>query len=247
MVQGRGVDYDQGAESYAAHRRIHLGVFEALCRQGQLKPSSTLLEVGCGTGNYASALVEHFRCTAYGLDPAAAMLACGRAHSDQVVWVLGCAEQLSFADDAFDLVFSVDVIHHLVDKAAFYHEAARTLRPGGRVCTVTDSEEVIRRREILSAYFPETVELELARYPRVAQLQVWMSTVGLEGWSVVTIEEPYEVASAEPFRDRAYSSLHLISEAAWRTGLERLERDLAHGPIRGSARYACVWGRKPRT
>jgi hypothetical protein len=106
---------------------------------------------------------------------------------------------------------------------------------------------VIRRREILSAYFPETVELELARYPRITQLQVWMTTAGLEGRSVVTVEEPYEVASAQPFRDRAYSSLHLISEAAWHTGLERLERDLARGPIRGSARYACVWGRKPST
>ena len=41
-------------------------------------------------------------------------------------------------------------------------ETARTLRPGGWVCTVTDSAEIIRRREILSGYFPETVAIELA-------------------------------------------------------------------------------------
>ena len=64
---------------------------------------------------------------------------------------------------------------------------------------------------------------------------------------VVAVEEPYGVTSAQPFRDRAYSSLHLISEEAWRAGLERLERDLARGPVRGVSRYACVWGCKPET
>nr|NIV32683.1 hypothetical protein [Anaerolineae bacterium] len=46
-------------------------------------------------------------------------------------------------------------------------------------------------------------------------------------------------------RDRAYSALHLIPVEAWRAGLERLERDLARGPVRGAARYACAWARKP--
>ncbi len=79
----------------------------------------------------------------------------------------------------FDLVFSVDVIHHVSDKAAFYREAARVLQPGGHACTVTDSEEIIRRREVLSGYFPETVEVELARYPRLADLEGWMAEAGL--------------------------------------------------------------------
>jgi hypothetical protein len=37
----------------------------------------------------------------------------------------------------------------------------------------TDSEEIIRRREILSGYFPETVEIESARYPRLEQIAIW--------------------------------------------------------------------------
>ena len=71
----------------------------------------------------------------------------------------------------------------------------RLLRPGGRVCTVTDSEEIIRRREILSGYFPETVEVELARYPRIAHLESWMAAAGLVAIEVVTVEQPYEVTS----------------------------------------------------
>jgi ubiquinone/menaquinone biosynthesis C-methylase UbiE len=243
MMRTHAVDYDQSASEYAAHRQIHPGVFRELCAVAGLDSSSYVLEVGCGTGNYAAALAETFRCIACGLDPSIEMLA--RVSSERMQRVLGRAEELGFADRTFDLIFSVDVIHHISDKAAFYRAAARVLRPGGRLCTVTDSADIIRRREILSGYFPETVEIELARYPRVAQLEAWSNAGGLDPCNIAAVEEPYEITSAQPFLDRAYSSLHLIPAEAWRAGVERLERDLVRGPVRGAARYACVWACKP--
>lgn len=245
LPQTYGVDYDQGADDYAAHRRLHTGVYRELCEQTDPGPGSAVLEVGCGTGNYVRALAQRFHCVAYGLDPSPAMLDYARAQRERVTWVLGRAEELAFTDKAFDLIFSVDAIHHISDKAAFYREAARTLRPGSRVCTVTDSEEIIRSREVLSGYFPETVEIETRRYPRVAQLLAWMEEAGLIEMAEVAVEQPYKVTSTQPFRDKAYSSLRLISEQAWRAGLERLEGDLAHGPVRGMSRYVCLWGQKP--
>jgi ubiquinone/menaquinone biosynthesis C-methylase UbiE len=211
-MQTHTIEYDQSASEYAAHRQVHAGVFRELCAQATLDPGSRVLEAGCGTGNYISAVAVTFGCTACGLDPSTGMLA--RIQAKQVRRLLGRAEELSFADGAFDLIFSVDVIHHVGDKAAFYREAARVLRPGGQVCTVTDSADMIRRREILSGYFPETIEIELARYPRIAQLEAWMDEAGLETSRVVAVKEPYEITSAEPFRDRAYSSLRLIPAEA---------------------------------
>jgi ubiquinone/menaquinone biosynthesis C-methylase UbiE len=173
------------------------------------------------------------------------MLAHAHARPEPVTWVQGCAEELGFADRSFDLIFSVDVIHHVAEKLAFYLEAVRALRPDGWICTVTDSEEIIRRREILSGYFPETVAIELERYPSMVQLEAWHGAAGLQALEVVTVEQPWALTSARPFRAKAYSSLHLISEEAWRAGLARLERDLEKGPILSTVRYACVWGRKP--
>lgn len=239
------VNYDQAAGEYAAHRRIHGGVFRELCERGELGPCSSVLEVGCGTGNHAAALVAHTGCTVVGLDPAAGMLAQARAHSERAGWLQARAEHLPFAAHGLDLAFSVDVIHHVADRAGFYQEVARLLRPGGRLCTVTDSASIIRQREVLSGYFPETVEIELARYPRLAEIETWLAEAGLVERHIVTVEEPYEITGAQPFRDRAYSSLHLIPEEAWRAGLARLERDLEHGSVRGASRYVCVWGRKP--
>jgi hypothetical protein len=71
-----------------------------------------------------------------------------------------------------------------------------------------------------------------------------MVEAGLVGFEVITVESPYEITSAQPFRDRAHSSLHFISEEAWQAGLARLERELARGPVRGVSRYACVWGQR---
>jgi SAM-dependent methyltransferase len=173
------------------------------------------------------------------------MLSHASPHPEAARWVQGRAEQLAFAAGAFDLVFSVDVIHHVSEKASFYLQTGRTLRAGGQVCTVTDSREIILQREVLSGYFPDTVDRELARYPCMTELRAWMAAAGLQDHEVITVEEPYELVSIEPFRDKAYSSLHLISEEAWRAGLECLERDMARGPVRGASRYACVWGRKP--
>jgi ubiquinone/menaquinone biosynthesis C-methylase UbiE len=245
MVRRDGVHYDEVAGEYAAHRRPHSGVLQELVRRPRLTPESAVLEVGCGTGNYARALAARCGCTTFGLDPSAAMLSHASAHREATGWVQGRAEQLVFAAGAFDLVFSVDVIHHVPDKASFYGQAARTLRPGGQMCTVTDSRQIILQREVLSGYFPDTVDVELARYPRIADLLAWMAAAGLQTRSAITVEEPYELASTAPFRDRAYSSLHLVPDEAWRAGLERLERDMACGPVRGASRYACVWGRKP--
>lgn len=239
-----GVDYDRAAGEYVTHRRIHAGVARELTTRPGLEAGARLLEVGCGTGNYIRVLAAQSGGTAFGLDPSPNMLAQASSWPEPVHWLVGRAEQLAFAGGSLDLVFSVDVIHHVADQPAYYHEVARVLRPGGRVCTVTDSADMIRHREILAGYFPETVPYELARYPRLATLEAWMVEAGLIAGPVVAVEAPYELADAQPFRDRAYSALHLIPERAWRAGLDRLERDLARGPVRGVSRYACVWGQR---
>lgn len=240
------MDYDRGAEEYATHRRLHPGVFGELCEYGGLGVHSKVLEAGCGTGNYIRALVAWHACSGLGLDPSVRMLGHASAHPERVAWLQGRAERLGLPASCLDLLFSVDMVHHVQDRASFYREVARTLCPGGRVCTATDSEDMIRRREILSGFFPETVEADLARYPRVADLQAWMAAAGLIVSRSAAVEAPYELADSKPFRDKAYSSLHLITEQAWRAGLECLDRALAKGPVRGIARYVCLWGTKPR-
>jgi ubiquinone/menaquinone biosynthesis C-methylase UbiE len=172
------------------------------------------------------------------------MLARALENSQSVHFKIGSAEQLDFPSGTFDLVFSVDVIHHVIDRPAYFREAHRVLKKGGKVCTVTDSEEIIRHRQPLSVYFPETVEMELQRYPRISDLRTMMAEAGFTRIEETLAERAYELTDIQRYRDKAFSSLHLISAEAFERGIQRMEQDVQNHPIPATARYLLLWGVK---
>lgn len=240
------IDYEQLASEYARHRSINPEVLKGLLVTSRIDGSSKVLEVGCGTGNYTLAVQEAAGCSCWGIDPSEEMLSKANTQSTTVDFSIGRAETLDYPADFFDLVFSVDVIHHVRDRAAYFQGAYRVLRPGGRICTVTDSEEIIRNRETLSVYFPETVEMELARYPRIGKLRQTMEETGFESITECIARHHGHLTDIQAFRDKAFSSLHLIPERAFQRGIERMSRDLRRGPISFQERYLLLWGRKPQ-
>jgi ubiquinone/menaquinone biosynthesis C-methylase UbiE len=241
------LDYDALAADYARHRRLHPGVLERLIDTGAISSASRVLEIGCGTGNYLRALRGRTRCAAWGLDPSREMLARARTQTDPnvVAWCRGRAESLPFAGSSFDLVFSVDVIHHVADRLAYFREAIRVLASGGRLCTATDSADDIARRRPLSSHFPDTVPVELARYLSIQTLREELRHVGLIDLTEERVELTYQLLESQPYRDRAFSSLQLIPEDAFRRGLASLEESLAAGPVPCLSLYTLLWASKP--
>ena len=68
------LEFDSRAHEYAQHRKVHSGVVEALIGSGLLGPASRVLDVGCGTGNYAAVLTAATHCRIFGIDPSLKML-----------------------------------------------------------------------------------------------------------------------------------------------------------------------------
>jgi ubiquinone/menaquinone biosynthesis C-methylase UbiE len=236
------VDYDGIAADYARHRQLHPEVLRALA--AAVQNTTRLLEVGCGTGNYIVALQTLAGCPCWAIDPSEPMLARARRRSDRIWFQAGRAEQLAFAPESFHLVFSVDVIHHVGDRAAYFREAYRVLTPGGKVCTVTDCEWIIRNRQPLADYFPETVAIDLGRYPADGELDEAMRQAGFGAIERRRVEFRYDLTDLGPYRDRAFSCLRLLADDAFRRGLGRMEEDLHNGPIPCISRYELVWGTK---
>ena len=239
------IDYNLHAREYARNRKLHPDVLASLIEETPITAQSSVLEVGCGSGNYIRAIQSTTGCSCWGIDPSEKMLAEAQTAASVVCFAPGRAEQLEFPDTSFDLLFSVDVIHHISDLPAYFHEAFRVLKPGGALCTVTDSEEIIRHRQPLSVYFPETIEVELRRYPRVETLIELMCQAGFTSLRQTTVEMQYELTDMQPYLDRAFSSLHFISPNAYQSGIERMRFDLAQAPIQANARYVLLWGKKP--
>ena len=239
------LDFDPRAAEYARHRTVHPGVLNELVESEFVGPETRVLDVGCGTGTYAAALVEATSCRVSGIDPSARMLDRARAAAPWDALVLGSAENLPFPEESFDMVMSTDVIHHVGDRAAYFREAARVLRLGGQVVTVTDSHDDVPKRRPLSSHFPETVDVELQRYPSVPVLLSELARAGFTAPRFTRVSREYDLTDIQAYRDRAFSSLVLIDEESFQRGLVRLEADLARGPIPCISLYTIIWAISP--
>jgi ubiquinone/menaquinone biosynthesis C-methylase UbiE len=239
------LDYDRRATEFARHRRVHPDVLHQLLESGIFGPETRVLDVGCGTGNYAAALTAATSCRMSGVDPSQRMLDSARDAAPWDSLQQSGAEKLPFGDDAFDVVMSTDVIHHIRYRDVYFREAARVLRPGGHLVTVTDSHDDIPRRRPLSSHFPETVAIELGRYPPVPRLLEEMTRAGFVDPRLAEVSRDYDLEDIQAYRDRAFSSLLLIGEDAFRRGISRLEADLARGPIPCVSLYTMIWTQKP--
>ena len=240
------INYNKIASEYTQHRQnVHPEVLKGLLSTSGVGRASKVLEVGCGTGNYIVKLESVTGSLCWAIDPSEQMLSVAQKRSNKIIFQLGKAERLEFSPNFFALIFSVDVIHHVGDHFDYFQEAHRVLEEGGKICTVTDSEWVIRNRQPLSTHFPETIDVELVRYPRIAKLQELMNQAGFSEINDYLVEFSFPLTDINAFRDKAFSSLHLISKEAFQGGLKRLEQDLLkNGHILYISRYVLLWGTK---
>jgi SAM-dependent methyltransferase len=94
----------------------------------------TVLDAGCGGGRYARLLGEH-GAQVIGIDLSAAVAKASElcAPYPNVMIVQGDLLELPLAVSAFDLVYSIGVLHHTPDPRRAFAEIARRVKPGGRL------------------------------------------------------------------------------------------------------------------
>ncbi|NIM29678.1 MAG: methyltransferase domain-containing protein [Gammaproteobacteria bacterium] len=244
MRVGPCLDYDQVASDYARYRDAQPFVVETLRHLQALSPGGATLEVGCGAGAYICALARYGPGTRFGMDASRRMLEQAPQRA-RIAFVQGHATRLPFADRSLDMIFSVNVVHHIENVAAYFGESFRVLRPDGISCTATDSEAIIARREPLSRYWPATVPIELSRYHAIEKLRDAMTAAGFGGIEQWHRHARFAVSDSAPYRHRAFSCLRLIAEDEFARGLRDMEADLSAGPVPGNSELVFLWGRHP--
>jgi len=238
------VSYDAVAADYAVHRSVHPELLKRLVTLCDRSSPLRILEIGCGTGNYVNALAAMTSARCAGLDPSPKMLDVARRRNARAAWFQGSAESLPFPDGSYDFIYSVNILHHVEDRGAYFQEAFRVLADGGWFVTVTDSEKTIRQRGLFH-YFPEAIEAEVARYPKPGEIPQLLSSSGFEELYDETMELTYVVSDSAPFERKVFSFLFLISDESFNRGLNYLRRDLQAGPIPCTSRCVIYGGRKP--
>jgi SAM-dependent methyltransferase len=126
-----------GAPKAAVEASLGCGVPTAVA---DLHAGETVLDLGSGAGAdvFLSARRVGPTGKAIGLDMTDEMLALARTHAaeagvDNVEFVKGYIEEIPLPDESVDVVISNCVINLSADKGKVLREAARVLRPGGRV------------------------------------------------------------------------------------------------------------------
>jgi SAM-dependent methyltransferase len=93
-----------------------------------------VLDAGCGGGRYARLLGAHgARVIAVDLSSAVAKATALCAPLHNVAVLQADLLDLPLAEGAFDLVYSIGVLHHTPDPRRAFHEIARRVKPGGRL------------------------------------------------------------------------------------------------------------------
>ena len=99
-----------------------------------------LLDAGCGPGNIALKIARRCpRLSIVGIDRSANMVQAARRSARELglekllFFNQASADQIPFADNAFDVVISNSVLHHLANPSKAFEEMLRVTRPHGAV------------------------------------------------------------------------------------------------------------------
>jgi ubiquinone/menaquinone biosynthesis C-methylase UbiE len=102
-----------------------------------IRPEHRILDIGCGVGGPARYVAARFGCRVVGIDIAQPFVAAAEGltrlvgMASQVTFVQGDGQRLPQQDAEFDGAFTQHVTMNVADRAGFFREAFRVLKPGG--------------------------------------------------------------------------------------------------------------------
>lgn len=225
-------DYDAVAGKFDLRYRHfeYRGIQRALKRFLDQR-SPTVLEVGCGTGHWLSRM-KNSGARAYGLDPSRGMLKQAVVKGCGGAVVGGDALKLPYRDGSFDRIVCVHALHHFPDRARFFAEAMRVLKPGGGLITFDLDPFDPSNVWYVYRFFPQSLEADRRRYASTSRIRSEMAAAGferIESFEADRFRGSVEAGEAleRGMLDRAMTSqLTDLSESEYESGLAGVRREM---------------------
>jgi tocopherol O-methyltransferase len=136
--------YGADGQQKKERRQAQIDLIEELLQWAQVQQAERILDVGCGIGGSSLYLAQKFNASATGitLSPVQAARAKERAQamgldSSRSTFLVADALNMPFADNSFDLVWSLESGEHMPNKKQFLQECYRVLQPGGTLIMAT--------------------------------------------------------------------------------------------------------------
>jgi SAM-dependent methyltransferase len=149
-VQYRDDSNLSARQSIYAFQRPHISLWASTLELAMLRGDESLIDVGCGNGNYLGALHrDGHRGAVFGMDMSEGMLPGARGRAPDAMLLVGDAQSVPFPDGCFDRVLATHMLYHVPDRAQAIAEFRRVLRPDGSALITTNSVEHLRELDDL--------------------------------------------------------------------------------------------------
>ena len=186
--------------------------------------SQALLDAGCGTGQYAAALIDEVsHITAVDLNEAMLAAASNKlgaeVESGRVVFHQASLETLPLDDESVDAVLVNQVLHHVADEPEqnwpshqrIFSEFARVLKPGGIVTINSCSHAQLRSGFWFYHLIPDAIERICERTCDPAAMASLLKAAGFG-------ETKHAVDPDIVMQDASYFRAEGVLDADWRSG-----------------------------
>ncbi|QDY08659.1 methyltransferase domain-containing protein [Micromonospora sp. HM134] len=179
---------------------------DILAADAGIDASSTVLDVGCGCGNFLLRLAEHTGCRGEGLDLSiervrfAQTRLAERGSGLPIAFQHGSATAMPYADGSFSHVVSQDALFLVPDKARSHAEMFRVLTPGGTLA-VTD-------------FLQPVAEVGEAARRHVYDRVRWSSGYSLDGYREALTAAGFEVTVARSLDTHIRQTYRVLGETA---------------------------------
>ena len=130
--------FAQATGSYDQAAAVQQQIGRRLLTWGSPGHVDTLVDLGCGTGAHLPAMIQRYRpVRAVGIDLAQPMVRATQARCPQALCLVADADRLPLAARSIDCLISNLAVQWSLGPESICAQAARVLRPGGRVLLST--------------------------------------------------------------------------------------------------------------
>jgi len=116
------------------HCNLELSLF------GGIKKGQKILDAGCGVGGSSIFLAKEYQCKVTGISLSSKQVAVALENAAKYHDVTDLLDfqvmdytRTTFPDESFDIIWALESLVHALDKEAFFKEANRILKPGGKI------------------------------------------------------------------------------------------------------------------